>query len=622
MGIARMKRGPGIHRNRPSGTSTGLPWRRLLGVSVAGAAIIAFLELLPSLQAAVASSYRIWLPSTVRAWIPLALAIAAGSILQFRPPIVQPSAWERAEALAARSLGKPLSIVLTVVSVIWLVCWVPHYLTWPWWADMDHFSMMAHAWDVGIRPYRDVIDYSFPGPVYWMWGLGKAFGWGHTLPAFAVDSALVIGLGFTLAAWSGARFAGVGPGLAAYVGVLSIYLSLNYAMVVQRDWYATLFALLSLFALEARHGRRGRILSAGLLAASLAFRPYAVLFIPACLAAIAEDAEDRWALARGVLEWSAAVILMTILAFSPLMIAGIFDDFVRSLRWVQPGGEYSRNSPEEFLSRLRAGVFEWRYASILIALGLIAGFGPSTVARTARTWALALAGVAFYKPLSPIAHDYMDLPRMLLEAVSLAPVIAWVLGFTRLTALTRLFVIVWLLGGILTNIPLYCAPLRSLEALPLIVRGQMPTASPPGAADMLKDLPRPACWYPWDEYSAALEYLRGATGPNTRVANVLRNHPFPTFNGPLGRLTPFRSVGGLQWLRWVGPAREPEFAQALETAGPDAVVIWAPDEMTRDARLAIPDVIATIRRSYRPEAKFGIIEVWRRAPSDGVSSRQ
>jgi hypothetical protein len=299
-----------------------------------------------------------------------------------------------------------------------------------------------------------------------------------------------------------------------------------------------------------------------------------------------------------------------------LLVAGVFDDFVRSLAWVQPGGAYNRNSPHDFITRLCAGVFVWRYLASLVALAAVARLGPPPLARTARTWALALAGVALYKPLSPVAHDYLDLPRMLLEAVSLGPLVAWVLVLTRLTAPTRLFVVVCLLGGSVTLLPLYCAPDRSFEALVLIARGQTPSKSPPGSADWLKDEPPPSCWYPWPDYCAVLDYVRRSTRSDTRVANLLRHDPFPTINGPVGRLTPFRSVGGIQWLRWVGPEREPEFARALEDAGPEAVVVWAPEETMIDPKLAIEDMIAVIRRCYRPEAKFGIIEIWRRATGD------
>jgi hypothetical protein len=34
-------------------------------------------------------------------------------------------------------LGVPLSGLLITLCVVMLAGWLPHYLTWPWWADLD-----------------------------------------------------------------------------------------------------------------------------------------------------------------------------------------------------------------------------------------------------------------------------------------------------------------------------------------------------------------------------------------------------------------------------------------------------------------------------------------------------
>src|SRR5437868_1335449 len=80
---------------------------------------------------------------------------------------------------------------LAPLCVVLLTTWVPHSLTWPWWADTDQFAVSAQAWDAGILPYRDLDDFDFPGPIYVHWVLGKTLGWGRTAPFYAFDAALL-----------------------------------------------------------------------------------------------------------------------------------------------------------------------------------------------------------------------------------------------------------------------------------------------------------------------------------------------------------------------------------------------------------------------------------------------
>ena len=58
------------------------------------------------------------------------------------------------------------------------------------------------------------------------------------------------------------------------------------------------------------------------------------------------------------------------------------------------------------------------------------------------------------------------------------------------------------------------------------------------------------------------------------------------------------------------------FAEALERT-PDSVVVWSPAEIDTQPRLRLERVTSVIRRYYRPEARFGPIEVWRRSTDDG-----
>ena len=78
-----------------------------------------------------------------------------------------------------------------------------------------------------------------------------------------------------------------------------------------------------------------------------------------------------------------------------------------------------------------------------------------------------------------------------------------------------------------------------------------------------------------------------------------------------GRLTPFPHASGVLWFRWVGRDLEPEFARSLE-APTSTVVVWVPAETGMLPRLNLPRLDEVVRRLYRLEARFGVMEVWRR----------
>ncbi len=44
-------------------------------------------------------------------------------------------------------LGPPLAIAVAFACAIALATWIPNYLTWPWWSDLDAHASLARAWD-------------------------------------------------------------------------------------------------------------------------------------------------------------------------------------------------------------------------------------------------------------------------------------------------------------------------------------------------------------------------------------------------------------------------------------------------------------------------------------------
>ena len=178
-------------------------------------------------------------------------------------------------------LGAPLSAVLATFCLVMLAGWLPHYLTWPWWIDIDALAAVAQEWDVGLLPYRDVAVFNFPGQIELLWLLGTSFGWGRTSPVYAADAALLLTLGLVMAAWSLRCLGRCSPGLVGYIAVLHYYLGLDYALVAQRDWHAPLLVVLGMMLVQAWPSWATSVGSGLLFGLALVIRPHVLLFAPA-----------------------------------------------------------------------------------------------------------------------------------------------------------------------------------------------------------------------------------------------------------------------------------------------------------------------------------------------------
>jgi hypothetical protein len=84
----------------------------------------------------------------------------------------------------------------------------------------------------------------------------------------------------------------------------------------------------------------------------------------------------------------------------------------------------------------------------------------------------------------------------------------------------------------------------------------------------------------------------------------------------VGRDTPFPAAGGVLWIYWIAPGDEDRFVESLERSG-DCVAVWVPNEENIEGILRLERIERTIRRLFRPVARFGKIEVWRRLPTCG-----
>jgi hypothetical protein len=532
---------------------------------------------------------------------------------------VLPSGPRALERFFARALEGPLTMTAAFASSILLLTWIPHYLTWPWFPDADQFAVSAQSWHAGLLPYRDLPDFDFPGPIYLLYLVGVLFGWGHTAPYYAIDAAFLVLFGFALAAWSRRLFGQALAGLIVYLTFLCAYLSFDYVMVAQRDWHGPLFALLALMALEAIPGRAGRIVSASSMAIALVFRPHVVLFLPAMIAAIDENARrvdgPPSHTIRPLLEWSAAFALALFLVYCPLIIPGVFDDFLARLRIASYGGSYNDATWSSLFAGLRAEFTQPMTLTLLATNLSLAVVGPAAMRKPARTWALALLGSLAYKPISPVPHAYLDQPRALVQIINLAFPIAWILSTPRLIAPIRLAAIAGVFVLTVPHFPTYCSPSRSLAAIRTLARGVDPIEAPAGCERYFRGRDRPDARYRWEDYRRLLAYLRETYPVRIRVANFVRTFPFPTANGPTGHMSTFPAAGGIVHLWCVDPGIEGPFLEALERTS-NSIVVWIPDEKVVDPRLKLPRLVRAIERYYHPVARFGDLEVWVRGRLD------
>jgi hypothetical protein len=526
----------------------------------------------------------------------------------------------RIDELSRWALAGPLTCIAAAVGVALFLTWFPHYLTWAWWADTDQFAVSAQSWDTGLIPYRDLPDFDFPGPIYPLYLLGKCFGWGHPAAFNAFDGSIVALLGLALSGWSRRVFGSALPGVLGYLWFLFHYLGFSYNLVAQRDWHGPFFAVLAILAVQAWPGRIGRAASSLAMGVAFVYRPQVVLFFPAMASALLEDARPAggsWANAvRSLAEWSAFFAVSLALVFSPLILSGVLDDFVRLLGVARYGGEYNKVTWLSFKSVLWRQLWGgWTFPVLLFGVSLAVA-GPDPLRPRARTWVIALLAVLFYKPLSPVPHDYLDQPVLLVRSVTVTPLVAWLLGAGSLAATVRLTAVFCLLKTAVPNVPERCNLRASGDAIRALARGEDLPDPPPGCERFLPSRRQRGARYYWDDYSQLLTFLRRSLAPQARVANLLRGSPFPTINGPSGHLTPFPAAGGFLHLWQVDKGLEEEYAESLRSPT-DTVVVWMPGSSPYlEKALVFPRVIEAVRQWYRPWKRFGDLEVWSHVRSD------
>jgi hypothetical protein len=533
------------------------------------------------------------------------------------PPGDEPES-HRGDRLSDWLLRGPLACLILAICAGQFTLWAPHYLTWPWWSDHDVYATLAQGWARGELPYRDLRSNGFPGAIYLYAMVGRLAGWGGTAPVFAMDAALMVVFGTALLAWSQRAFSAWLPGAVGMAAFLSYYCGLDYTLAAQRDWHASFLGVFAILVAQASSRLSGRFAAGLLIGLAIGFRPQAVLFIPPALVAITLGQAWGVGFARRLAALGLGCAVGMVIMFAPLVAAGVFNDFVRSVRVVAYGGEYNKVTPGsvviEGIRQLAA-----RDGVVLIALALLLSRAAPATRSVAWTWIAAWCSVCLYRPLSPNPHAYLAIPLAVVACVNVAMLVQLLRDLPSVPARSRLVGILLTAGLYVVIKPPFVDPVATAQAVPVLMAGHEPDVPPRGYRANL-GLPL-AGYYAWDDYRDALAYLRRVVPPDLHVANVLRGTAAIT--GPLNR-RPVFPAESVAWLIVVAPRDETEFARALER-DEQSVVVWDPEPVNvnpRIHRVAFPKLEAVIRRRYEPEAQFGAIAIWRRKASVSASRQR
>lgn len=528
------------------------------------------------------------------------------------PSIASDSRIGATDRFSAWMLSGPMTRVLAIILLFQLFSWLPHYLTWPYWADHDVFANAARAWSQGKLPYQGTLGNNFPGTIYLFLGLGTLFGWGRPWVWQAFDAGLILTFGLVLILWSRRRFGGALPGVSGFLVLTSYLFGLDYCHAGQRDWQGPALACLAILLAQGWPGFASRVGAGVLAAAAFAIRPQTLLFWPGLFLAV--DPSESGRRGRNFLETAGALGLGLIAAFAPLALAGVLDDCLRSVSLTAYGGTYNQVTPAKILKGWFLQLAGLRWLALLSVLVLLARPYASRATRTALPWLWVFVGVSLYKPLSPVAHSYLNIPLEVVGAVVSAVVVGLVVNGQGVQPAFRLAGVLLVLGlGGSTIRPDFCVAGPTVRALAGWARGTVPVGTPPGYR---RGTVATSAYYPWSDYQAMLAYLRARTSPTTGVANVLKGDP--AVLGMVDRPSALPAES-LAWLRMVRPGDEGRFAEALRGAG-DSVVVWSPGEVGPHPAFRVVLLTEVIEELYEPEARFGVIEVWRRRGSRGAGA--
>lgn len=512
----------------------------------------------------------------------------------------------------SRQLLKYLNLATVIISFLYFVTWFPNYLFWPWWMDQDHFAVSALSWENGIRPYRDLIDFNFPFPIYFNWIVGKIFGWGRPMVINAIDGLLMLSLAGFLIKWCQYRFQSLTSGLCAALLVIYHYCSLDYSRVMQRDWHVVYCSIISLCLLQLSHFKYKLQLSALLMAIACNTRPYAVLAFPPIFWAIFFTPDLLLEIRkRNLICFACYFLVFTLLLWSPLILSGMFDDFLRTFIAELTKGSYQSNEKTTLgrliFNQLNRNVTFTALAGLIVLIPV--KWKDAETRYLLTTWAIAFGTFLFYMPSCPVRHEYTQIPFEMIAAVSLSIVFGKFLNSVKISPLLKCSIIVFWVYHYFPGWPVYSSFKATNQALVALARWEPIAQKPIGTDHTFASDNTNIFRYRWSDYQNMLAYIRQNTNSTTTVGNFLRSHPFPALNGMTGRLTTWPCGEGIMWLRGVPGSSEAQFAAGLDTQS-DSVIVWHDRGENFPIENQFEIIEQKIRQNYEPLIRIGDIDIW------------
>jgi hypothetical protein len=300
----------------------------------------------------------------------------------------------------------------------------------------------------------------------------------------------------------------------------------------------------------------------------------------------------------------------------PFLVRGLTADFLRGISANTLGGYHNTRSFRTIGRILESELRQPRYSLLLLGQLVVVVRARPGNRLASLAVLLAFLGGLLYRPVSPFPHAYLEHALHVVAALGLAGVLSVIFASTLWPVLARCAAITLVLFVSLPSWPASVDLVASVRALPSLVAGTLPKEPPPGVRGLLP-MEREIRSFNWPDYRATVEHIRATTDSTSKVAVLIRTHPYPTFTGIAGRAPVFRAESGILWLVWGQGRTESDFIEDLRRA-PDSLVVRSPGEKTNETRLKLTELEAEVDRLYEREARFGVFEVLRRRPPESI----
>ena len=531
------------------------------------------------------------------------------------------------------SIERALTGLVLAATAVLVALWLPNYLRWPLYWDTEHFAQMAREWDAGLaRPYKEFLSYNWPGQLYLCWAGGKLFGWGKSSAVNAMDVLLLAGFSVCILAWSRRCFGRVLPGSVALLGLVTFYLNCSFLLAGQRTWQAALLAAASVMVAQAARNGFGLAASGALLSAAMIFRPDMAVWGAGAVGAVVLQARSIRGAIRPLATWASGAAAGLLLAFAPLLAAGIFGDFLRAFGAGSKGKFYDPDDvhAQSIVASLRdlphyecLRPYDMRLFLVVIpALWALAFWRGSTAARAyLAAWVATAAVVAVGAFAMPYFIGYLVLPVLVALYLSTAPALAALGGEFRKSPALGLTLTVLLGLLFVPGLPAYCTPGLAWETARAVVTRTHVESAP---VFHREGYPEGDLRQRWADYRECLAYLRDGLPKGTTVVNAL--DPFGDYAGLTFVYSSKRRSGAETTALIVPSFPTTLFDRMIRKTADDprtAVVVASGQIAAHPPGAPTPPrkidrwqatLVQTLRERYQPARRFGGLEVWVHTP--------